>query len=456
MPPPDVLLLNGAGGPLLYAFGLQAKPRALPPGRHEPLPTPAPLPARAPPILLILGESIRRDAVCPERAPGCTLSPRLDEAAPDRIGYARAFSTASCTELASPAIWTGLPVNAGTDALARAPLVWDWAKARGYRTGYFTSQNLLFQQSDQFLHGSRIDLLREARDRVVDAPIDDGSPDELTTGEALAFVEAEGAPAFVVVHHANTHAPYRQGPGFTRFPTDDGLGRYRNSLAQNDAIVGDLVKRLREGPRGARAIVMYVSDHGEAWGEHGSYFHSFDLYAEQIDVPLWIDAPPGALPLDRPPSRREDTARRDLRRHGDPDRPVRRPRRAGPPRSRRRARRHEPPQGPARRARRAALELPPHARVRRRRVRRDRVPAQAALRRPRPPLRLPRPRGRSRRALAAPARPLRGAAAPARSCVRRPVARYGLALPWPTGSGHRNVTPFRSILFSGVSWKRGM
>jgi hypothetical protein len=294
--PPDVLWLNGAGGPLLYAVGLEQKPRALPVGRHEALPDTAPAPPAAPPIVLILGESVRRDSICPARAPGCDLSPRVDEAAPDRIGYARAFSTASCTELASTALWTGLPVTAAPDALARAPLVWDWAASRGYRTAYLTSQNLLFQQSDRFLRGSRIALLREARDRVPSAHIDDGSPDEDTTAEALAFVEAEGAPPFVVVHHANTHAPYRQTPGFTPHPPSSPRNRYLNSLAHNDALVGDLVARLRRGERGRRAIVIYTSDHGEAWGEHGSYFHSFDLYAEQIDVPLWVDAPPGVLP----------------------------------------------------------------------------------------------------------------------------------------------------------------
>jgi arylsulfatase A-like enzyme len=59
--------------------------------------------------------------------------------------------------------------------------------------------------------------------------------------------------------------------------------------------VADLMTRLRQSPRGRRAVVLYTSDHGEAFGEHGSFFHSFDLYAEQIDVPLWIDPPPGVL-----------------------------------------------------------------------------------------------------------------------------------------------------------------
>lgn len=292
--PPDVLLVQGTGGPILYAFGLQDRPKVLPVGHHEALPQ-VPAASYAPTVILILGESVRRDAVCASRSPGCDKSPAVDVAAPDRIGYPRAFSTASCTELVSTALWTGLPVTASPDTLARAPLVWDWAKARGYRTAYITAQNLLFQQSDLFLRESRIDLLREARHRDITVQIDDGSPDEDLTPEALAFLDAGPGPALIVVHHANTHAPYRQVPAFKR-SGDNPKGRYDNSVAHEDAIVGDLVAKIRARDRGKHAVVIYTSDHGEAWGEHGAYYHSFDLYAEQVDVPLWIDAPAGSLP----------------------------------------------------------------------------------------------------------------------------------------------------------------
>src|SRR4029078_175856 len=135
--PPNSLCIKGMGGPLLYASGLLRKPRSLPVGDHEALPTVNGA-AEARPIVLLLAESVRRDA----------MSPRVDEAAPDRIGYARAFSVASCTELVSTALWTGLPITVTPERLSRAPLLWDYAKARGYRTAYITSQNLLYQQAD--------------------------------------------------------------------------------------------------------------------------------------------------------------------------------------------------------------------------------------------------------------------------------------------------------------------
>ncbi len=312
--PPDVLWLHGTGGPILRSVGLLGAPRSLPPGHRPALPKATSIADDAPSIVFLLGESLRRDAVCSARNAACTASPAVDAAAPDRLGFSRAFSIASCTELVSAALWTGLPITAAPPLLARAPLVWDYARARGYRTAYLTSQNLLYQQGDLFLQTSAIDRLREARDRHADARVDEGSPDEDLTDEAVDFIE-QGGPALVVVHRSNTHTPYRQTPEFTAFPIDgdDAVhNRYRNAVAQDDFLVAELVARLRRGARGRRAIVIASSDHGEAWGEHGSYTHSFDLYAEQIDVPLWIDAPDGTLPRDVV----------DRLRHDGPTRPV--------------------------------------------------------------------------------------------------------------------------------------
>lgn len=310
--PPDVLMIHGTGGPLLYAMGLARRPKTLPVGAHEALPIVAPAPVDAPSLVLILGESVRRDAVCGARDPRCDRSPAVDAAAPSRVGYARAFTSASCTELASATLWTGLSITNPPATLARAPLLWDWAKARGYRTAYITSQNLLFQQMDLFLRKSRIDLLREARSRDLGAHIDDGSPDEGNIPEVLDFLETGQGPALVVVHHANTHAPYRQARGFTPHPANSPLGRYRNSVLHDDAILGELIARIRKTERGRRAIVIYTSDHGEAWGEHGAYYHSFDLYAEQTDVPLWIDVPEGSLPESARARLRREAARRPV------------------------------------------------------------------------------------------------------------------------------------------------
>lgn len=298
--PPDMLLLHALGGPLLEAAGRDSKMLLLPIGRHEALPPVPAVAAEAPSIVVVFRESTRRDEACVVPAPGCTKSPAVDAAAPDRIGYARAFSIASCTELASTVLWSGLPINADLGALSRAPLLWDYARARGYRTAYLTSQNLAYQHLGLFLRESRIDLQREARDRMANAPLDVGSPDEQLVAETADFVEKSG-PALVFVHLANSHVPYRQVLGYTPHsaadPGDRAHADYRNSVVHDDVVVGDLVTQLRRGAAGRRAVVIALSDHGEAWNEHHVLGHTFDVYGEQIDIPLWLDVPEGALPL---------------------------------------------------------------------------------------------------------------------------------------------------------------
>ncbi len=309
--PPDMLWVQGSGGPILRALGRVPPTTSLPVGQHEALPPAAPAPADAPTIVVIFGESVRRDEVCVARKDGCAKSPVVDAAAPDRIGYERAFSVASCTELASSVLWSGLAINANLGALGHAPLLWDYARARGYRTAYLTSQNLTFQHIDRFLRGSRIDLQREARDRMANPRLDEGSPDELLGAEVANFVE-KGGPSLVFVHLSNTHVPYRQVPGFTPYKGGDTRSDYRNSLVHDDAVIGNLVALLRRGERGRRAVVVSLSDHGEAWNEHHALGHTFDVYAEQIDIPLWIDAPEGSLSPDLIAHLRNDAAVRPV------------------------------------------------------------------------------------------------------------------------------------------------
>ncbi|MEP7120815.1 MAG: sulfatase-like hydrolase/transferase [Byssovorax sp.] len=292
--PPDMLWVNGSGGPILRALGRSVATSSLPIGQHEAPPPAEPAPDDAPSIVVLLGESVRRDEVCVARADGCTRSPAVDAAAPDRIGFSRSFSVASCTELAASVLWSGLPINAELPALGRAPLIWDYAKARGYRTAYLTSQNLTYQHLDRFLLGSRIDVKREARDRMKNPSLDEGSPDELLGAEAVEIIEKSG-PALVLLHLSNTHLPYRQVPGYTPFAGGDTRVAYRNSLAHDDAVIGNFVTLLRRGERGRRAVVVSLSDHGEAFDEHHAVSHGFDLYTEEIAIPLWIDAPAGSL-----------------------------------------------------------------------------------------------------------------------------------------------------------------
>ncbi|HEV2417628.1 MAG TPA: sulfatase [Terriglobia bacterium] len=74
------------------------------------------------------------------------------------------------------------------------------------------------------------------------------------------------------------------------------IAGYDNSLAYLDSRVGNLIDFLRTQPGGRQTIFIITSDHGEGFGEHGTYDHGWNLYREVLHVPLIIAGP--AIPID--------------------------------------------------------------------------------------------------------------------------------------------------------------
>ncbi len=71
----------------------------------------------------------------------------------------------------------------------------------------------------------------------------------------------------------------------------DIISGYDNSLNYLDAQIARLLEVLRAPPEGARTFVIVAGDHGEGFGEHGTYDHGWDLYREVLHVPLLVNGP---------------------------------------------------------------------------------------------------------------------------------------------------------------------
>ena len=66
---------------------------------------------------------------------------------------------------------------------------------------------------------------------------------------------------------------------------------YDNCLAYLDDQVGKLLNFLRQSPGWQNTIVIITSDHGEEFGENGSFNHGRNLYRGVLHVPLIIAGP---------------------------------------------------------------------------------------------------------------------------------------------------------------------
>jgi hypothetical protein len=272
--------------------------------------SPAALPKLTPPehrpnVLVVLTESVRADASCSDPPPTCT-SQFLDEVAADRVPLGRLTTQSPGTFSACMLLWTGLPPTVDYKVAHQAPVLWEIAKAEGYATGYVTSQNLRYDDFGAFVSNAGIDVLASAMDLGATKDAQIGAPDERATARMLDFVRdaPKDKPYFGVLHFSNTHAPYRIDPSLQPYGPHavDPLGdasafhnHYLNSVRMQERTLAAFLKELRAMPRWDDTVVLFLSDHGEQFREHGGLYHIHTLYEEEVRIPGWIISGENAL-----------------------------------------------------------------------------------------------------------------------------------------------------------------
>jgi arylsulfatase A-like enzyme len=69
------------------------------------------------------------------------------------------------------------------------------------------------------------------------------------------------------------------------------IADYDNCLSYIDSQVGELLQFLERSPDWSNTYVIITADHGDGFGEHGTYTHGWNLYREVLHVPLIIAGP---------------------------------------------------------------------------------------------------------------------------------------------------------------------
>jgi hypothetical protein len=275
--------------------------------------TPAPLPPlespHRPDVIVVLTESVRADALCSDPPPTCHAR-FLDEVVPDRIPLGQLTSQTPNTFSACMVLWTGLVPDAAFSAAHSAPVLWEIARAVGYRTAYVTSQNPRYEDFGTFVQRAGIDVEITATELGGVGQEQLGAPDERATDEMLRFVRAADptTPYFAVLHLSNTHAPYRVDPAlepFTPHSTEpvgdvgEFHNHYRNAVLLQERTVAAFLREVRRLASWDDTVVVFLSDHGEQFREHGGLYHNHSLFDEELRVPGWIAVGPRAIDEER-------------------------------------------------------------------------------------------------------------------------------------------------------------
>ena len=252
-------------------------------------------------LILITIDTLRADHLGAYGYPRAT-TPKLDAFARTAVVFERAYAAANHTPRAIPALLTGLyPSRIAWKKLTNYPPLADETatlgtdlKAAGYATAgvfphwYFQKRRNLHRGFDVWDLGA--------------APAeDDGSaitaPQVTRRAKAQLRKLAKGpAPFFLWVHYYEPHYPYVEHASVpqTLLGKKGGskmMDRYDGEIRFVDGQVGELLGELDTTGVAGNTTVVVTSDHGEAFGEHGKFWHGHQLYDEQVRVPLLIRAP---------------------------------------------------------------------------------------------------------------------------------------------------------------------
>lgn len=257
-----------------------------------PVPGAAPLPN----IVLVLGESLAASHLTLYGYERDT-TPRLQAlyGKGDVVVMHDAVVMGPHTRTSVPYIMTGL---AGPDPQGRvfgAPNVLQYAKARGYHTAFVSAQEeswgdldaILREGADIFKSGlafaSNVDVLKGGDDLVV-----------LEQG-VLPTLRSLPEPFFLVVHMDGSHVPYADhSPPSRKVFAEEGtnsMGAYDNTIRVTDEYVARLFEALRA--RDPRGWMFFTSDHGQALGEGGAFYHR-GYQSNVVRDPLLVFPPDAA------------------------------------------------------------------------------------------------------------------------------------------------------------------
>ncbi len=248
---------------------------------------------RGAPVVIISVDTLRADHL-PAYGYRAVETPNLDAFRRDAVLFENAYSHVPLTLPSHATIFTGLlpPQNGVRDNLGYAlsagpPTLAAYLKARGYATGAAVSSIVLS-------HATGIS-------RGFDFYEDNVEPTK--AGQTLSRVQRHGnetaalledwigpradAPFFAFLHLFEPHSPYE--------PPEPYASRYRlpydGEIARADEIVGSFLKYLKDQDVYDRALVVFLSDHGEGLDDHGEDEHGVLLYREAIHVPLMVKLP---------------------------------------------------------------------------------------------------------------------------------------------------------------------
>jgi arylsulfatase A-like enzyme len=242
-----------------------------------------------PNVLLICVDTLRHDHVgfAGYERP---VSPNIDALAGRGLVFPVAYSQSGWTMPSMATMFTGrYPTDTGATDFHRSmdrslPTLASILRGAGYDTRAFVS-HMLLTPTYGFNKGFR---------KFDFSVLQVGHPHDVSTGGrltdlAISDLDALEPPFFMWVHYFDPHFEYLSHDEWKSFGDSD-IDRYDQEIAYTDREIGRLLSALDDRGLLDNTIVIFTSDHGEEFGDHGGAYH-YTSYEEVMRVPLSITGP---------------------------------------------------------------------------------------------------------------------------------------------------------------------
>lgn len=266
-----------------------------------------------PHVFLLVSDTTRADHLSIygyERA----TTPTLEKLAEHAVVFENSVSQGSHTIVSTPSILTSVyPSEHGMSRYSevlpeKLTLLSESLQAAGYRTyGYATNPHL----SAELGFSQGFDAY--VQDAVWGASTASGVNRRFLT---WLDVQDRQQPIFAFLFYVDPHSPYAPPESYrARFDPDwsgeplalwdadwgqpaadsdrlvNLVAQYDAEIAYWDAELANLVRALKRRDAYEDALLVYTSDHGEEFFDHGNWGHNRTLFEESIRVPLVISVP---------------------------------------------------------------------------------------------------------------------------------------------------------------------
>ena len=249
------------------------------------------------PVVLISIDTLRSDHL-PFYGYTGVETPFLSALRKDSVLFEKAYSNAPLTVPSHASILTGrVPAdhgihdNLGYRLRKDVPTLAELLKKAGYATGGAVSCFVL-KGASGLARGFDFydDNVDPAEGSVALGQVQRlGDETEKQLAAWLGSVPGD-KPVFAFLHLYEPHSPYEPPEPFkSRYKEQP----YDGEIATADAIVGRFLSQLKEKGLYDKALIVFLSDHGEGLGEHGESEHGMFLYRETLQVPLLVKLPGG-------------------------------------------------------------------------------------------------------------------------------------------------------------------